>query len=411
MYWLYNLALRLTSFSLGILAGFNPKIRRFVNGRKHTFDALRKTFPNKNQVLWVHTASLGEFEQGLPLIRQLKKTYPDKKVLVTFFSPSGYEVKKDSAEADCISYLPLDTKGNVEAFLNLVSPRIAIFVKYEIWPNYFRALERRGIPIILVSAYFKREQIFFRWYGGFMRRALRRLTHSFVQDNTSLELLQSIGIVNVSLSGDTRFDRVSEIMDRDNSLPFMEVFTKRETCLVAGSTWPEDEAILVAHINAATHSLKYVLAPHDINKAHIDSLQKAINQKVQRYSEMQEEALPETRVLIIDTIGLLTRIYSYAQIAYVGGGFATGLHNTLEPAVFGIPVIIGPDYKRFREAADLVAEKGLLVIRDQSEFDHLVARLLAEPQFCLQTGRINSAYVAKNKGASLRIMEFIHELL
>jgi 3-deoxy-D-manno-octulosonic-acid transferase len=299
----------------------------------------------------------------------------------------------------------------VEAFLDLVNPRLAIFVKYEIWPNYLLALKRRGIPAILVSAFFKKDQAFFKWYGGFMRRALRHITHFFVQDATSADLLHSIGIDNVSLSGDTRFDRVSEILARDNTLPFMDAFTRGKTCLVAGSTWPQDEAILVPHINDTRGTLKYVLAPHDINPEHIAALQKSISKKAQLYSAMEEAALPDTQVLIIDTIGLLTRIYSYADIAYVGGGFATGLHNTLEPAVFGIPVLIGPEYHRFREATDLVDKKGLLVVRNISDFDQVVARLLAEPGFRQRTGQVNSRYISENKGASVVIMNYLQELL
>lgn len=411
MYWLYNLALRLTTFTLGILSGFNAKINRFVQGRKQTFTALRSHFPSNSEVIWIHTASLGEYEQGLPLILQIRKAYPDKKVLLTFFSPSGYEVRKDSTNADWVTYLPVDTSKNVEAFLDLVSPGLAIFVKYEIWPNYFRAMRQRKIPLILVSAFFKKEQAFFKWYGGFMRQALQNVTHFFVQDKTSVDLLHSIGIQNVSLSGDTRFDRVSEILERDNALPFMNAFTRGKTCLVAGSTWPQDEAILAAHINAASGTLKYIIAPHDINESHIVALQKAITKKVQLYSRMDEATLAITEVLIIDTIGLLTRIYSYADIAYVGGGFATGLHNTLEPAVFGIPVIIGPEYHRFREAADLVAKNGLLVVSDITDFEHLITRLLTEPGFRKRTGQINSRYISENKGASLVIMDYLHKIL
>lgn len=411
MYWLYNLALQLATIILGMLSGFNNKIDRFMQGRKHTFPALQNHFPSQQDVIWIHTASLGEYEQGLPLILKIRKAWPDKKVLLTFFSPSGYEVKKSSSDVDWVTYLPLDTKSNVEAFLDLVNPRLAIFVKYEIWPNYLLALKRRGIPAILVSAFFKKDQAFFKWYGGFMRRALRHITHFFVQDATSADLLHSIGIDNVSLSGDTRFDRVSEILARDNTLPFMDAFARGKTCLVAGSTWPQDEAILVPHINDTRGTLKYVLAPHDINPEHIAALQKSISKKAQLYSAMEEAALPDTQVLIIDTIGLLTRIYSYADIAYVGGGFATGLHNTLEPAVFGIPVLIGPEYHRFREATDLVDKKGLLVVRNISDFDQVVARLLAEPGFRQRTGQVNSRYISENKGASVVIMNYLQELL
>ena len=411
MYWFYNLALRFTNFTLGIIARFNPKIRLFVAGRKQTFGKLEAAFPIRQAVIWVHTASLGEFEQGLPVIRQLKKTYPDHKLLVTFFSPSGYEVKKESREADIICYLPIDTKSRVRKFLDIVSPKLALFVKYEVWPNYFLELQQRDIPLLLISAIFKKEQVYFRWYGGFMRKSLHRVSHIFVQDETSGKLLESIGIRQVSVSGDTRFDRVAEILERDNTLPIIETFKKTELCLVGGSTWPEDEVLLVSYINRAASQLKYILVPHDINSDHIKKLKEAINREVLLYSERTEAGLEKAEVLLIDAIGFLTKIYSYADIAYVGGGFATGLHNTLEPAVFGIPVIIGPHFQNFREAVALVEAKGIMVIKDQKSLEELTDRLVTDPEFRNASGAINAAYVQKNRGASIQIIGHIRRLL
>ncbi len=411
MNWFYNLALYLTSFFLRLAALFHPKIRRFVHGRKQTFEGLSAAFKNPGSAIWVHTASLGEFEQGLPVIQRLKADFATSRILVTFFSPSGYEVKKGSSEVDYITYLPLDTSSNVNRFLDIVNPRLAIFVKYEVWPNYYQELRKRGIPLLMISARFRKSQAFFKWYGGYLRKALRATTHIFVQDRNSLELLRTIGLDEVSVSGDTRFDRVAQILERDNALGFMEHFKKDHLCLVGGSTWPEDEALLVPFINQAAGSTKFVLAPHDIKSEHISKLRNSITRKTALYSEADTTSLEDTDVLIVDTIGLLTKIYSYADIAYVGGAFATGLHNTLEPAVFGVPVIIGPMYGGFREASDLVERKGLLVVRNRHELETTLNRLLTDGPYRLATGKINSAYVKQNQGASLQIMNFIHKLL
>lgn len=359
----------------------------------------------------MHVASLGEFEQGLPIIERLRADYPSHKILVTFFSPSGYEFKKNTSAADVVVYLPMDTQKNASRFLDIVRPELAIFVKYEIWPNYLRELKKRKIPVLLISAIFKKEQIYFKVYGRFMRKALRRFDHYFVQDAVSQKLLASIQIKNSSVSGDTRLDRVSEILDGDNQLDFMQAFKKDRLCFVAGSTWPEDEAILIDYINNAPRNLKYILAPHTIKKDKILGLAGAINKKKVLYSNIDEHTIADCEVLIVDTIGLLTKIYSYADMAYVGGGFATGLHNTLEPAVFGIPVIIGPDYQGFKEAEDLVACKGILPIADQWTFGELMKKMLDNPEFRKKTGAVNAEYIAKNKGASTQILAYIRTLL
>ncbi|WP_338039255.1 3-deoxy-D-manno-octulosonic acid transferase [Maribacter litopenaei] len=268
--------------------------------------------------------------------------YPNYKILLTFFSPSGYEVKKNSSPADITSYLPVDIPTKVTSFLDAARPALAIFIKYEIWPNYLYALKKRRIPTLLISARFKPDKIYFKNYGGFMRKVLGRFSHIYVQDKTSMQLLNNIGINNVNVAGDTRLDRVSEILQRDNSVDILESFCKGDDCLVAGSTWPEDESILIEYINNAPDDRKFIIAPHNIKENHINSLFHSIGKKTQLFTKLATKPLEDTQVLILDTIGILTKIYSYATLAYVGGGFATGLHNTLEPAVFGIPVIIGP---------------------------------------------------------------------
>lgn len=393
------------------MAFFQPKIKLFVKGRKETFSILRKSIQKDDSVIWVHVASLGEFEQGLPVIEKLKAQYPLYKIVISFFSPSGYEVKKNSAVADAIVYLPIDTIGNAKRFINTINPKVAIFVKYEIWPNYLKVLAENNIPTILISSIFRKDQVFFKWYGGLMRKALQTFTHFFVQDEKSIELLKGIDLINSTLSGDTRFDRVSEILQQDNQLMFMDHFKEDSLCFVAGSTWPDDEAIMLPFINETEKNLKFVLAPHNIKPEHIVSLKNSISKTTLLYSELEQYDPSNFDVLIIDTIGLLTKIYSYANIAYVGGAFGTGLHNTLEPAVHGIPVIIGPDYSGFKEAETLVRKEGIIVVQNSLQFNDTMTRLLENPEFAAKTGKVNSDYVSANKGASVQIISYLRTLL
>ena len=398
-------------FHLKIVALFSSKMKLFVDGRKETFAKLEKSISKNDAVIWMHAASLGEYEQGLPIIEKLKKEFPNYKILVTFFSPSGYEIKKNSSVADVVTYLPIDTHQNAKRFVRQVNPKLAIFVKYEIWPNYLFELNANRIPAVLVSSIFNKNQVYFKGYGNFTRGALATFNHIFIQNESSQKLLESIEIKNTSISGDTRLDRVSEILQRDNSLSFMDKFKGKNLCFVAGSTWPEDEDILIKYINQAPKNLKFVLAPHKIKTDKILELSKAITKNTVLYSEIDENVISDYDVLIVDTIGLLTKVYSYADIAYVGGGFATGLHNTLEPAVFGIPVLIGPNYSEFKEAEDLVGLKGVFSIQDQKSFNEQMKRLLDSPDLIKKTGEINSNYIDKNKGASVQIIDFVRKLL
>ncbi len=386
-------------------------MKLFVEGRKTVFPYLEKNIAPGADMIWVHCASLGEFEQGLPVIEKLKITYPTSKVVVTFFSPSGYEVKKNSTVAEYITYLPLDTQRNVKRFLNIIQPKLAVFVKYEIWPNYLKSLKERDIPTLLISAIFKKNQTFFASYGGFMRNSLKSFSHIFVQDTASQTLLNSISIQHVSVAGDTRFDRVSEILERDNRMEFMSLFKQKEPCLVAGSTWPEDESILVDFINTSSIPIKYVLAPHTIKKEKIAALKNSISKKTVLFSEIANKDLASFDVLILDTIGILTKIYSYASLAYVGGGFATGLHNTLEPAVFGIPVIVGPNFRGFKEVEDLVTKKGVFPIKSSADFKELLTQFLTHPEQVQDAGVINASYIRENRGATFKIMNYIQTLL
>ena len=408
MYFFYNIIISVAGLLLRVVALFNSKIALFTQGRKTVFSTLKNNFSPTDSVIWMHVASLGEFEQGLPVIEKIKDAYPKYKILITFFSPSGFEIKKNSTSADCITYLPLDTKKNSQEFLSIVQPKLALFVKYEVWPNYIKELQKRQIPTLLISAIFNSEQIYFKWYGSFMRNTLTCFSHIFVQDLASKELLQGIHYNTVTLSGDTRFDRVSEILDRDNSLEFMRNFKGSSPCFVAGSTWPEDEAILTAYINASPQNIKYLIAPHNIDKKQVNFLKKSISKKVLCYSEIKDNNTKDYQVLLIDTIGLLTKIYNYADLAYVGGGFSTGLHNTLEPAVFGIPVIIGPNYDGFKEAEDLVSLKGITPINNAKTFKILMNRFLEDATFLENTGLINKNYVTANIGATKQILKHLN---
>ncbi|WP_339838553.1 glycosyltransferase N-terminal domain-containing protein [uncultured Maribacter sp.] len=400
-----------TSAILRVLALINAKLSLFVNGRKDTFPLLKKSISEDDKVIWIHAASLGEYEQGLPIMEELKHNYPTHKIVLTFFSPSGFEVKKNSKAADVICYLPLDSKKNVDLFIEATHPELVIFIKYEIWPNYLSALKEKNIPTFLVSALFKENQIYFKWYGAFMLKALTMFSHFFVQNEKSNILLNSIGFNNLTIAGDTRFDRVSEILDRDNSLNFMTRFKQEKFCFVAGSTWPEDENIIIDFINSNTHPIQFVIAPHTIKRKHIESIKNAINKSVLNYTEIGDLTLENYEVIIIDTIGLLTKIYSYADVAYVGGGFATGLHNTLEPAVFGMPVIIGPKFKGFAEAEDLVKLNGVQSINNAIDFKEQLNSFFESEKLKNSTGHINYKYIKEKTGATEKVMNVITSIL
>lgn len=409
--FLYNILINIAWLGLKVIALFNAKIKLFVQGRQKTFPLLKEQLPPNSKTVWMHVASLGEFEQGLPILERLRSKYPDHKLVLSFFSPSGYEVKKNTSVADVVVYLPMDSNSKVQHFLDLVNPELAIFVKYEVWPNYLYHLKKRNIPTILVSAIFSSRQIYFKPYGGFMRKSLGKFDHYFVQDENSKMLLESVRFTNISISGDTRLDRVSEILERNNQLDFMDRFKNNQLCLVAGSTWPEDEEILINYINNSKEKVKFIIAPHEIKPAHIEKITSALQKRTVLYSTMGNQNLKEFDVFVVDTIGLLTKIYSYANIAYVGGGFATGLHNTMEPAVFGIPIIIGPQFEGFKEAEDLVNEGGILPISSKDSFDNLVGDLLNNPVSIKNIGAINSNYINSNRGAADLIMKHISKIM
>lgn len=408
MLFFYTILTHIASLILKLLALFSPKLKLFVEGRKDVFPTLKSKINPSDKVIWVHAASLGEYEQGIPVMEALKKEFPEHKLVVSFFSPSGYEVRKNNTLADATVYLPLDTQSNAKEFIKTIHPELVIFIKYEFWPNYLNELKRLNIPTYLVSGIFREKQAFFKWYGGFYREALKTFNHFFVQNDSSKKLIQSIGFNNVTISGDTRFDRVVDILNRDNSLDFIENFKNNQTTIVIGSSWPKDEELLVNYINQSSNEVKFIIAPHNIKEEQISSLTSSIKKKTVLFSEKENKNLGEFQVFIIDTIGILTKIYSYADIAYVGGGFGNpGVHNILEPATFGVPIVIGPNYSHFAEATALVHQEGCISIKTNDELKLAFDSLLYNSDERLEKGHICKTFVQMNKGATKKIITHI----
>jgi 3-deoxy-D-manno-octulosonic-acid transferase len=407
--YIYNIGIQLIRFGLKGFSLFSDKIRKGNVGRKITFEILRENLKKTDSTFWFHCASLGEYEQGLPLFNVIRERFPKHKIVLSFFSPSGYEVRKKSPIADIVVYLPLDTKSNAKKFLDIVKPELTVFVKYDIWPNYLMELKKRQFRAILISANFRETQSFFKFYGKPLRDALFAFEHIFTQNESSKKLLVTIGYDNVTVSGDTRFDRVSNQLEQNNHLDFVETFKQNKLCVVAGSTWPDDEAFLTEFINNEFSSnVKFIIAPHNIKKEQIKSLQEKLVVKSVLFSEKTTEQLKDAQVLIVDTIGLLSKIYSYADIAFVGGAVGTtGLHNILEPAVFGVPIIIGSNHSKFPEARAMISLNGVFSISTQKEFNTVLIDLIANPTKRSLAGNNNSNYTKDNKGALNKIMTYL----
>ena len=412
MLFIYNLIVVFADFILKIAALFNPKIKLFVGGRKSVYKVLSNKIKAYDKTIWFHAASLGEYEQGLPVMERMKSRFPNHLIVLTFFSPSGYEVRKNNTIADVTVYLPLDTQSNVEKFMEIVRPDMAFFIKYEYWPNYLNALKNRETPTYLISGIFREDQLFFKWFGGFYRNALNAFEHFFVQNSKSKDLILKLGKSNVTVSGDTRFDRVASILNRDNSLEFIEEFKNNSLTIVVGSSWPKDESLLVSYINS-TENVKFIIAPHNIKTEQIQALKNSISKKTILFSEVDFTSsnpinLANFDVFIIDTIGILTKIYSYADIAYVGGGFGNpGVHNLLEPATFGVPIIIGPNYSHFPEATALVNMEGCNSVSTQKELNEAFDNLIQNQDIRFEKGHICSTFVEMNKNATEIIMNYI----
>ena len=381
-----------------------------VKGRANTFDILKNEIKKGDQTLWFHCASLGEYEQGLPIFKILRKDYPKHKIVLTFFSPSGFEIRKNAPFADVVVYLPLDTKKNAKRFIQLVNPDLTVFVKYEIWPNYLNEIKKNGLRAILISAVFRKDQSFFKWYGTQTKQALFAFEHIFTQNEDSKNLLESIGYKNATVSGDTRFDRVLSQLQIDNTLNFIETFKQDKLCIVIGSSWPEDEAILVPYINQCKHDVKFIIAPHNIKAKLIDSLKHSIKKDTVLFSNKENSNLKNAEVFIVDTIGILSKIYSYADIAYVGGAMGTtGLHNILEPAVFGVPIIIGSNHKKFPEAQAMIDNGNVFSINDYSSLKNKLDLLIENKTVRKETSKKSFNFVKEKEGTIIQIIGFLRK--
>ncbi|MCF0178974.1 MAG: 3-deoxy-D-manno-octulosonic acid transferase [Bacteroidales bacterium] len=414
MNFLYNLAIRGYIFGIRQACNFdNLKAMQMEMGRDHLeetlsekMESLKKECPNP-RIIWFHAASLGEFEQGRPLIEQLREQYPEYHILVTFFSPSGYEIRKNYKGADIISYLPYDKPKLVKNFLDIVKPEKALFIKYEFWGNMLQELHRRNIPIYLVSGIFRKHQIFFKWYGKTMRPVLHLFNHIFVQDEESKDLLAKLNVNNVTICGDTRFDRVISIQKQAKQYKWAEDFrSSSKFILIAGSSWPKDEEIFIEHFNNHPE-MKLIIAPHEIHEEHVQGIVSKLKRPYMRYSQLDETKVKDVDCIIIDAIGFLSSIYRYGDVAYIGGGFGVGIHNTLEAAVYGIPVIFGPNHQAFREALGLLETGGGFTIDDAHSYNTLMDSFLSDQQRLKSAGKNADEYVANNSGASETIFQAV----
>ena len=407
---MYQLCIYLYLLGVAVYSLFNEKVRKMWRGERDAIRILREKVDPNARYVWFHAASLGEFEQGRPLMEQIKREHPELKILLTFFSPSGYEVRKNYEGADIICYLPLDTITNARRFLRTIRPEMAFFIKYEFWYNYLHILKHRGVPVYSVSSIFRDNQVFFRWYGRQYSRVLKCFTHFYVQNEKSRELLATIGLTNVTITGDTRFDRVLQIKEQAKQLPIVEKFANGHKVFIAGSSWQPDEEIFIKYFNEH-RDWKLIIAPHVIDEDHLEQIEKLLeSRKVIRYTETSEgsEALTDADVLIINCFGLLSSIYHYADVTYVGGGFGVGIHNTLEAAVWDVPVIFGPNNQRFQEAQGLKACEGGFEISSYDDFAKLMDRFSTDAAYLQKAGQQAGDYVKQLSGATKRILSDVN---
>jgi 3-deoxy-D-manno-octulosonic-acid transferase len=403
---MYDVAIALYAVTVRLVSLFNKKAKKMLAGQKKTFSVLAENIDPHARYIWFHTASLGEFEQGRPLIEKIRREKSEYKILLTFFSPSGYEIRKDYAGADVVCYLPFDFRSNARKFLDLAKPEIAVFVKYEFWMNYLNCLKKRNIPTYIISAIFRPSQIFFRWYGYRYRNVLNDFNWFFVQDENSSKLLERFGHHNITISGDTRFDRVYQIAEQRKKLPLIEKFVhktkEKQLILVAGSTWDKDEEILIPFFNQHSE-IKLIIVPHETKESRITEVINHLKRSYSLYSQSDEKKIEKVDCLIIDCVGLLSSIYRYGKIAYVGGGFGVGIHNVLEAAVYGIPVLFGPNHGKFKEAKELIAFKGAFPVPNEEDFPVQMNNLLVYPELIQSTGENAKNYVINNLGATQKI--------
>ncbi len=406
---MYKISIYVYYIAIYIASVFrHKKAVQWINGRKNLFSEIEKKVKTSHPLAWFHCASLGEFEQGRPLMEEFRKQYPTYKILLTFFSPSGYEVRKNYNGADYIFYLPIDTPANAKRFLALTNPTLVFFIKYEFWFNYIKQIKKNAIPFFVISSNFRKSQHYFKWYGFWFRKQLKGVSRFFVQNNNSLELLNNIHITNVTVSGDTRFDRVMALAQNTMKLPLIEKFCDGKDIFIAGSTWEPDEDILIKLINSEKTKYKFIVAPHLVDKPHVASLVEKIKKgHVVLYSEADPDNVLYAKVLIIDCIGILSNLYRYGKIAYIGGGFGSGIHNILEAATYGMPVIFGPKYHKFTEAVELIEKGGAYCIHNENEFMQVVMDLITNNKQLREKSAIAREYVQNNIGATQLILKEI----
>ncbi|MDH5366764.1 MAG: 3-deoxy-D-manno-octulosonic acid transferase [Cyclobacteriaceae bacterium] len=398
--WFYNLISHL-------IAPFHNKANYFVLGRKNLLRKVENEILKNIPIIWFHCASLGEFEQGRPIIESIKKRYPNYKILLTFFSPSGYELCKNYAYADYIYYLPIDTKSNARKWLDIINPKAVFFIKYEFWHNFINEIHQRNIPLFSVSSIFRKNQIFFKSYGDFNRDILSRFTHFFVQDKESQLLLEGIDIKKTTITGDTRFDRVNTIRQQTNTFAVVDAFKNGEKVFVIGSCWPEDMEVLAAFINQNEENIKFIIAPHEIYEMAVKRIENQIDKKTIRFSEATIENAKNSNVLIIDNMGMLSSLYQYGEYAYVGGAFGKGLHNILEAATFGLPVFFGnKNYSKFKEARDLIQLGGAYCVSDY----HDLTQKFTNMNLNIASTTAES-YVQNNTGATKKILDYCEKYI
>jgi len=407
MRWLYNLGILLYYLLVKIVSIRNAKARKWIEGRKDIFERLRKTITPGDRILWFHVSSLGEFEQGRPVIEAIRKIKPEFKILLTFFSPSGYELRKDYKYADYIFYLPLDTKKNARQFIDIVRPEKVFFIKYEFWYNFLIQLSEEEIPTYIFSALFRPSQIFFKPWGKWYLKALYTYEHIFVQNQESYNILHQYGFKNVSICGDTRLDRVGEIADAAPKLDKLEIFCGGQKAIIAGSTWKEDEDLFIPYLNKCQSGQKFVIAPHEVTPQSLERVCSALEKPYTLYSTASNEELLNAAVLIVDGYGYLVSVYRYGMLAYVGGGFTSGIHSILEPAVFGLPVIFGPDYQKFQEAHDMLSLGAASCVYSNEELENQIDSYLSNPEKLRSASALARGYVNKNRGASKEIVKYL----
>src|SRR5690625_3640894 len=410
---LYSILLSIVSFVLPISGWFSKKMHLFVQGRKNLIVRIRSKRNPQDNIVWIHAASLGEYEHAVPIMHSLRKEYPSYKIWLTFFSPSGYEIKKNTEEVDYVSYMPLDTIKNAKQFIEALNPTLAIFVKYEIWPNFLKELENQNIPSVLIAALFRPKQSLFKYPNSFRSKALRRFSSIGVQNNESLNLLNKIGYTNAILSGDTRFDRVIEQTDRDNQLDFLDRFcSNARLCIVCGSTWGEDEDVLLDFIQSAPDDIKFVIAPHQIQASRIARFRSDLQKPSSLWSEHESTDLEESKVFILDTIGYLGRAYAYASIAYVGGAIgSTGLHNILEPATFSVPVLYGRNTDKHPEAEALAKAGGGIFVSDATQVSKALNKLTTDEVYRRDIGKNAKVFIQEQAGATEKSLKLLQPYL